>query len=86
MSEPAFPFNGVTVISSPGLTKLEWFAGMAMTQLDQSMRMTITKEADKDNESPTKKAAKFCFNIAQAMLDESEKRDEVNIQKEATEQ
>ena len=58
-NDPAFP---VEPFEHYGLTKLEWFAGMAL----QTLRIPYAEQADA--------AARMAFDVAEAMLAESEKR------------
>lgn len=60
-NDPAFPVVGPQ--SSRGLTKLEWFAGMAMQV-----------NFNTDHWGSCESLAQLSFDIAEAMLAESEKR------------
>jgi len=54
-----------------GLTKLEWFAGMVASGLE---REAIYIAGKKLNMEYSNAFAVICFDLAQAMLDEAEKR------------
>lgn len=64
-NESAFPevqfFDEKPIASNGGLTKLEWFAGMAMKNHPMNYHDHGT-------------IAEYCFDLAEAMLKESERR------------
>lgn len=60
-NDPAFPIVGTP--NYPGLTRLEYFAGCALNQY-----------ADTDYWSRFDELAKHCFDLAEAMILESERR------------
>ena len=62
-NDPAFPTEFSTAEFCAGLTKLEWFAGMALAAY-----------ADSDMWSRYAELAEHCFKCAEAMLAESERR------------
>jgi len=67
-NDPAFPIESRTDFYQQGLTKLEWFAGMALNGMLSNRFLTerySTKGAD---------MAKEAFDYADDMLAESEKR------------
>lgn len=76
---PAFPVFGYEVnengalrlnfISHPGLSKVEWFAGMAMNGWYASFPPGVTV-----TEKEMKEAVSFSFRTAEAMLAEAERR------------
>lgn len=63
-NDPAFPVASLGNNNEPGLTKLEWFAGMALQGLLANYTFT----------QPEKETSLICFAFAEAMLAESEKR------------
>jgi len=65
-NDPAFPVIGVAEWHNyPGMTKLEWFAGMAM----QGMLANSGLDTDTDSE-----VISWSFNLAEGMIAESERR------------
>lgn len=70
-NDPAFPTDGFTDEDYQGLTKLEWFAGMAKLS-DVEM---FYEGADTNYRSDQQRAwVKARFDFAEAMLAEAERR------------
>jgi len=83
MSKPAFPrpFSGkeVTSPSQNGMSLLEYYAGEVFGKMYKQFAEVIvrsnTDKASEDKESiPWKSVAKYCFDGAEAMVKEAEKR------------
>lgn len=71
---PAFPCSGALPTSQSGLTKLEWYAGMAMQGIihwDAVVNGRSTTLIDKKGKDALTRAA---FETAEAMLAEAERR------------
>jgi len=75
-NDPAFPTphltnaNGDVQWGAPGISRLEWFAGMALQGL---LAATVAKRAPFANWQQT--ATHDAYRLAEAMIAESEKRE-----------
>lgn len=70
-NDPAFPVGGEPMYSL-GLTTLEWFAGMAIQLFSlEPKELTLIEKGEIPDH---RLVAKFCFDLAEAMLAESERR------------
>jgi hypothetical protein len=69
IEEPAFPVIGMpfdpdTILNRPGMSLRDWFAGQALPSVDERSHGT------------TQDVAKECYQIADAMLAERERKTE----------
>ena len=71
-NDPAFPTEFSTAEFCAGLTKLEWFAGRALQMF--GIEQEQLDRLDKGDLPDHKRVATICFDVAEAMLAESERR------------
>jgi len=69
--EPAYPLITDGIIQTKGITKLEHFAGLALNAMIDMYGPISTGDFGKESRDLI---VKCCYDIAQAMCDEAERR------------